>query len=281
MSNNVALAAPPASTGCFRIPAIDEAVPARFAKDLQRAQTLARFAKASECAGVPLPTGDFLNIEQVVAAQWNQFLSTNYPQGVFDGLAGEPVMGVYDDSLQVKEGLQASRVLMHKKTNPRAATPTASKQEPTMRLQVVPPQIRPPAAVEAVAARPGAPVPRAAVKPSLNKKAARSRPAARPLAASPARVLPLLRLMTMTRVNPRTHRRGATPTRLSTTLTAATRSRAVKLLATVGKRWIWARCCAKRWWRAMVARRLTPPIEMAMAARPQNRCPTRSWSGWN
>lgn len=101
MLNNVAFAARPASTGCFRIPAIDEAVPARLAKDLQRAQTLARFAKAAECAGVPLPIGDFLNIEQVVAAQWSQFLATNYPQGVFDGLAGEPVIGVYDDSLQV------------------------------------------------------------------------------------------------------------------------------------------------------------------------------------
>ena len=101
MSNNVAFAALPAPTGGLYIPTIDEAVPVRFCKDLQRSQTLARFAKAAECAGVPLPTGSFLNIEQVVAEQWTQFLASNYPLGIFDGLAGSPSLGVSDERLEI------------------------------------------------------------------------------------------------------------------------------------------------------------------------------------
>ncbi|MEJ8838150.1 PRTRC system protein F [Ramlibacter sp. AN1133] len=101
MSNNVAAAAPAAPLGCFSIPALHEDVPARFTQDLQRARALARFANAAERAGVALPAGDFPDIEQVLAAQWNQFLAGRYPEGVFDGLAGEPVIGVDDDSLQV------------------------------------------------------------------------------------------------------------------------------------------------------------------------------------
>ena len=84
MSNTVALAALPAPTGGLYIPTLDEVVPARFSKDLQRSQTLARFAKAAECAGVPLPSGNFLTIEQVVAEQWTQFLATNYQLGIFE-----------------------------------------------------------------------------------------------------------------------------------------------------------------------------------------------------
>ena len=96
------LVAPPTPVGCFSVPALAEAVPTRFAKTgLQRAQTLAFFVNAAECAGVPLPAGDFLDIEQVVAAQWTQFLATRYPEGVFDGLAGEPVIGIDDESLHV------------------------------------------------------------------------------------------------------------------------------------------------------------------------------------
>lgn len=101
MSNTVACAAPPAATGGLLIPAIDEAVPVQFCKDLQRSQALARFAQAAKRAGVPLPDGDFLNIEQVVAAQWNQFLHAKYPPGMFDGLAGQPMVGVSDERLEV------------------------------------------------------------------------------------------------------------------------------------------------------------------------------------
>jgi PRTRC genetic system protein F len=103
MSNNVAIAAAPAPAqgGCFSLPALGHAVPLRFAQDLQRGRALAGFANAAERVGVALPLGDFLDIEQVVAAQWNQFLVGRYPQAVFDGLAGEPVIGVDDESLQV------------------------------------------------------------------------------------------------------------------------------------------------------------------------------------
>jgi PRTRC genetic system protein F len=100
MSNTVALAALPAPTGGLYIPTLDEVVPARFSKDLQRSQTLARFAKAAECAGVPLPSGTFLTIEQVVAEQWTQFLATNYQLGIFDGLAGAPALTVSDERLE-------------------------------------------------------------------------------------------------------------------------------------------------------------------------------------
>lgn len=101
MSNTVASAALPAATGGLYIPTIHEAVPVRFCKDLQRSQALARFAQAAECAGVPLPTGSFLNIEQVVAEQWTQFLTTNYPRGIFDGLAGAPALAVSDERLEI------------------------------------------------------------------------------------------------------------------------------------------------------------------------------------
>jgi len=101
MSNTLVVAAPAAPRGCFSIPALHEAVPPRLTQDLLRARALARFANAAERAGVTLPSGDFLDIEQVVAAQWNQFLAARYPEGVFDGLAGEPVIGVDDESLQV------------------------------------------------------------------------------------------------------------------------------------------------------------------------------------
>lgn len=101
MSNTAASVAPPAPTGGLFIPAIDHGVPTRFSKDLQRSEALARFARAAECVGVPLPTGSFLDIEQVVAAQWGQFLATNYSAGVFDGVAGAPVLNVTDEALQI------------------------------------------------------------------------------------------------------------------------------------------------------------------------------------
>jgi PRTRC genetic system protein F len=101
MSNTVASAALPASTGGLFIPAIDRAVPVHFSRGLGRTRSLARFAQAAERAGVPLPSGDFVTIEQVVSAQWEQFLVSKYPLGTFEGLAGSPAIGVSDDTLEV------------------------------------------------------------------------------------------------------------------------------------------------------------------------------------
>lgn len=90
-----------ASPGCFYIPAIDASVPARFSQELQRSQTLARFAAAAAAIGVPLPSGNFLNIEQVVHDQWAQFIASRFPQDPFSGAPAHPVFRVTDESLEV------------------------------------------------------------------------------------------------------------------------------------------------------------------------------------
>lgn len=100
MSNNVACATPPAASGALLLPAIDGAVPALLSKDSHCFQILARFAQAAKKVGVPLPEGDFVTIDQVVAAQWTQFIQANYPHGRFDGLAGKPVVTITDDTLE-------------------------------------------------------------------------------------------------------------------------------------------------------------------------------------
>ena len=101
MSINHAPLARAASQGCFYIPAIDASVPARFSQELQRSQTLARFAAAAAAIGVPLPSGSFLNIEQVVHDQWIQFIEKRFPAEAFRGLRADPVIQVTDDCLTV------------------------------------------------------------------------------------------------------------------------------------------------------------------------------------
>lgn len=94
----------PAATSCFLIPAIDPEIPGRFSKDASRSQLLARFSKAATAVGIALPEGDFLNIEEVVKAQWLQHLQRSYPADAFRGAVGLPVIRVTDDRLQVVIG---------------------------------------------------------------------------------------------------------------------------------------------------------------------------------
>jgi len=101
MSINQAPQARAASPGCFYIPAIDASVPARFSKEFQRSQTLARFAAAAAAVGVPLPTGDFFNIEQVVQQQWAQFIEKQFSAEAFQGVRADPVFQITDDALAV------------------------------------------------------------------------------------------------------------------------------------------------------------------------------------
>ncbi len=104
MSFNQGLVARGASRGSFLIPAIDPAIPPVLTKDSNRARTLAQLAKASVSVGVPLPAGEFLSIEEVVKAQWTQYLARTYPQDVFAGVRGEPTITVTDDALSVVIG---------------------------------------------------------------------------------------------------------------------------------------------------------------------------------
>jgi len=101
MSTDTAPAFRATPPGCFFIPAIDAAVPVNFSQDVSRAQILARFATAAAAAGVPIPVGGFLSIEEVVTAQWQQWFERGFPPHAFRGLVGAPVIRVTDEELQV------------------------------------------------------------------------------------------------------------------------------------------------------------------------------------
>ncbi len=98
-------AAPP---GCFYIPAIDAAIPDKLCQDVKRGQMLARFATVAADAGVPLPEGTFLSIEEVAAAQWQQWFQRSFPADAFRGLVGAPVLRVTDEVLQVVIGAKSN-----------------------------------------------------------------------------------------------------------------------------------------------------------------------------
>lgn len=95
------------SQGSFLIPAIDPEVPASLARSASRGKLLARFAKAAAAEGLPLPKGDFLSIDDVVTAQWSDFLG-GFPQGAFQQLVGEPSVTVNDSLLGVVIGACSS-----------------------------------------------------------------------------------------------------------------------------------------------------------------------------
>ena len=101
MNSNTHGAGPPAPAGCLCLPAIDPAVPAVLANTCQRDRWLARFARAAARCGVALPAGEFRTIEQVVAAQWNAFLASQFAPGTVDAMAGTPVIDVDDSALRI------------------------------------------------------------------------------------------------------------------------------------------------------------------------------------
>lgn len=107
MSINQGLVARDASPGSFLIPAIDPAIPPAMSQDANRSRTLARLAKAAAAEGIPMPSGEFLNVEDVVKAQWTQHLA-RFPDGVFEGVRGEPAISVTDTSLSVVIGARTS-----------------------------------------------------------------------------------------------------------------------------------------------------------------------------
>ncbi len=89
-----------ATAGCFSLPTIDAEVPVQLTRDQHRVRTLARFAQVSEEQGVSLPGGNFASVEQVVAAQWSQYL-TELLGSHAHVLAGRPVLAVTDDALSM------------------------------------------------------------------------------------------------------------------------------------------------------------------------------------
>jgi PRTRC genetic system protein F len=107
MSINQGLVARDASPGSFLIPAIDPAIPPVMSQDVTRSRTLARLAKAAAAEGIPMPSGEFLRIEEVVQAQWTQYLA-RFPDGVFEGVRGSPAISVTDTSLSVVIGARTS-----------------------------------------------------------------------------------------------------------------------------------------------------------------------------
>ena len=101
MTHNTPGTGLPAPAGCLCLPVLDGAVPARLARERLRHRTLARFALAAACTGVPLPDGSFTGIEAVLAAQWNAFLARRDPAGSADALAGTPAVEIDDDALRI------------------------------------------------------------------------------------------------------------------------------------------------------------------------------------
>ena len=94
--------------GFFYFPAIDTAIPDKLCQDVKRGQMLARFATVAADAGVPLPEGTFLSIEEVAAAQWQQWFQRSFPADAFRGLVGAPVLRVTDEVLQVVIGAKSN-----------------------------------------------------------------------------------------------------------------------------------------------------------------------------
>lgn len=90
----------PVSLGCFCLPAIDADIPTALDEGAKRREVLSRFAAAAAAEGVKLPAGDFRSIEQVVQAQWQQYVNS-YADGTFGGLAGLPAVEVTDEKLTV------------------------------------------------------------------------------------------------------------------------------------------------------------------------------------
>jgi PRTRC genetic system protein F len=90
----------PVSLGCFCLPAIDADIPTALDEGAKRREILSRFAVAAAAEGVKLPAGDFRSIEQVVQAQWQQYVNS-YADGTFGGLAGLPAVEVTDEKLTV------------------------------------------------------------------------------------------------------------------------------------------------------------------------------------
>lgn len=102
MTSNEAFAPRPpvsAMAGCFSLPALDQTIPV-VCGGHARQQLLARFAEASALAGVALPSGtNFHSIEQVVTAQWSQYLERRFAGVPMLALAGCPSIQASDDAI--------------------------------------------------------------------------------------------------------------------------------------------------------------------------------------
>jgi PRTRC genetic system protein F len=104
MPSPTARVAAPPPRGCLFIPAIAADVPVRLDPSAARSRILARFCRASAAAGVPLPSGEFRGIEEVLRAQWLQQLQRCMAPQCFAGAPATPAFQVDDQSLQVVIG---------------------------------------------------------------------------------------------------------------------------------------------------------------------------------
>lgn len=90
----------PAWSGIFTIPTICPQVPRVISKAGKRGRVLARFAEAAKAVGVPLPSGQFSSIEEVVGEQWSQFIAQRFPEDT-QVLGGEIDVVISDERLIV------------------------------------------------------------------------------------------------------------------------------------------------------------------------------------
>lgn len=74
MEAQLAPVATPRWSGIFTLPKFDSGVPPVITRSGLRSTLLARFARAAERVGVPLPDGTFESPEKVLAAQWQQMM---------------------------------------------------------------------------------------------------------------------------------------------------------------------------------------------------------------
>ncbi|TWO71491.1 PRTRC system protein F [Caenimonas sedimenti] len=90
--------------GCFCLPALDEAIPTELTNERGRRRSLARFAQASEKIGVPLPSGTFTSIEQMLEAQWSGYATSVFAHLSEELAPAKPYVTVRDDRLEVAIG---------------------------------------------------------------------------------------------------------------------------------------------------------------------------------
>lgn len=106
----------PPAAGCFFLPAIDASIPVQLDQGQKRSAILSRFASAAEAAGVHLPAGEFMTIEQVVQAQWSQYVRQRFPSDSFQMLVGAPTISVMDEHLEIVIGAESTLTAFRMKT---------------------------------------------------------------------------------------------------------------------------------------------------------------------
>jgi PRTRC genetic system protein F len=91
----------PTAQGVFLLPVFDSGVPVRLDNTSKRERILARLALLAEQQGMPLPAGELVNVEQIVAAQFSDYARVAHPGGLNNLLRAQPNIVIRDERLAV------------------------------------------------------------------------------------------------------------------------------------------------------------------------------------